>query len=211
MRRALTLMLWLAACGGGTAGPMGVMQSSAPKSEQLGSRLRHMWHTANDGSVIPAGYFDKGLNTRCDFQTVAPDVELCIPSGVTTLTYDEWNNLYSGSSQALYTDPSCTTADVAAFAGSSCGDFGVVQVLPDPTHTDVDVCGGNTDVAWYLSTALSPSTPLYYFGIPAGGGTCCSCQPVTTPPTATLMKMERLTSTNADQSPLVRAELSVDP
>jgi hypothetical protein len=221
---ALTLAAALAMSCGGTADPStngtngttatgGNLPTSAiARGEQSGSRLKKVWHAANDNSVTPAGYYDTALKTRCQFTQVAGATELCMPEDVYTLTYRDWNNLYASNNRALFTDSACKSSNVAALDSSSCSKYGIVRVLPDTTSTYVQACGGAQAVAYYLATPLSPGTQLYYYGIPAGGGQCCSCQPLKEWPTgSTLVKMEPLSYSNADQTPLVRAELSVDP
>lgn len=215
--------LLVAACGGG-ADPGGggaggnsggsIPVAAGPRVETSGARLKKIWLAANDNSVIPAGYYDATLKTRCSFQQVSYGVELCVPEDVYTLTADDWGNLYSTSNRALFTDSSCKTAGVAALNSEQCAKYGVVRVLPDTDRPYVPACGGANPPKWFVATPLPAGTQLYYYGVPAGGGQCCSCQPLKQSAGEdylTYVKMEPLSSTNLDQVQLVRGQLSVDP
>ncbi len=225
--RAIILTALLAGCGGsadlqgqtgsggGAGGPLPT--SAGPKSEMTGARLRKVWFNANDSTVTAAGLYDTALKTRCTFQPVGGVSQLCVPDDIYTLSNDDWEDLYKTNNRALFTDSSCKKADVAQLNSSACSKYGVVRVMPDPTASSYlySACGAQQVPTYYLATPVSPGTQLYYYGIPKGGGQCCSCQPYapesSTSSYLTLVKMEQLTNSNADKSPLVRAELSVDP
>ena len=229
MRRIISYCMVLAVsgaagCGGaadpqptGTAGNIAggnLPTSVAPKNEMSGTRLKRVWLSGSDNSVTPAGYYDTALKTRCSFQPVAGAGMLCVPEDVYTLSDDDWANLYKSNNRALFTDPTCKTADVAQLNSSACAKYGVVRVMPDATSSYYQACGGQQAPTYYVATPVSPGTALYYYGVPAGGGTCCSCQPYKQTESSSylaLVKMEQLTSSNADKTQLVKAELSVDP
>jgi hypothetical protein len=214
MNRALPLIAVLMACGGTASDPggMGVSTNSSPLNEQAGSRLRRAWFKASDGTVAPHGWYDTTLKTRCDFVPML-GFSACVPEDVYTLTYAQWGQSLTFATQQLYSTSDCKTADVTVMEGP-CAKYGIVRVLPDPSSSYVDTCGGTTADAWYLSTPIAAATPVYYYGVPAGGGQCCSCQPFDASKISSyeqLAKMTPLTSLNATQSPLVMAQISVDP
>jgi hypothetical protein len=202
------------ACGGTASDPsgMGVSTNSSPLNEQAGSRLRRAWFKASDGTVSPRGWYDTTLKTRCDFVPLG-GFSACVPEDVYTFTYAEWGESLTFATQQLYSTSDCKTADVTVLTGS-CSKYGVVRVLPDPTSTYVETCGGETVDPYYVATPIAAATPVYYYGVPAGGGQCCSCQPFDTSKISSyskLVKMTPLSASNAAQSGLVTAQLSVDP
>src|SRR5690348_11244960 len=95
--RPILLTAVIFSCGGAQmSNGTGPMVSGQPLSEHAGTRLKHMWHTASDGTVTPAGWYDSTLKTHCEFQGVF-GVELCVPDDVYTLTQHQWGDLYSTS------------------------------------------------------------------------------------------------------------------
>jgi hypothetical protein len=210
-------MAVLLACGGTASDPggTGVSTNSSPLNEQAGSRLHRAWFKATDGTVAPHGWYDTTLKTRCDFVPV-DGFSMCVPEDVYTLTYAQWGESLTFATQQLYSTSDCKTADVTVLT-ESCSKYGVVHVLPDPSTSYIETCGGTNRDSWYVATPLAATTPVYYYGVPAGGGVCCSCQPFDTSKLtayeqlATMTPLDLLTAANATQLKLVTAQLTVDP
>lgn len=153
---------------GNTNGPQG----DGTNGSQAGSRLVPMTFGGNDGTKAFAGWFDKGLNKECSLERLGA-FTICVPQDIYTVDAALLADSYKAANPSLFTDPSCKERKAIALDETTqCAQYGVIRITGAPS--DFPGCRAPA----YGLAAITPipaGTKVYSYGVPAGGGQCCSC------------------------------------
>jgi hypothetical protein len=183
----VTCAIATVACGSGSAkiGPDDGGSGSLPGEGPVrsGSRLRAASYVNSDGSQAFAGFFDTQLAKDCTFQRLTTKLGACIPADVYTVPGSVFGSRLSTSNTQFYLDATCGTPKGIILREESCTKYGLMRVTPDATASTYPGCFRETSAGYLVLKPFDLSKQkAYRYGLPSGGGQCCSCFEITSAP-----------------------------
>ncbi len=189
---AIASTLTVAACGTGGGDirkdDPGHTGGAGDGTMTAGSRLVPLSYQGNDGSKTFAGLFDKQINKECAFDRFG-SIGVCVPRDVYTVDAQVFSDSHKTASPALFVDSECSQRSAIALDETAdCMRYGVIRVTGSLySASDVPGCGQFAYGTGLAAVKPVPAgTKVYAYGVPKGGGQCCSCNEWTPPEGSTL-------------------------